>query len=258
MCGHVGYIGAKASIGVAKKLLIECQTRGKDATGYLEISNDGRYALRKQACTARQFVENMTFQFRGENHTFLGHTRYATQGDKTSTEQAHPFVGQRFVLFHNGVIQDIDQKRLSKRFGIVAPNGVDSELFLAFLEKTGSVDKLRDEFLPELSEHSTYALVIFDKVTKNVHLLRCNGRTLALGKTSGNGLYYGSTAEILQAAIGKRAVTVEMLQEYRHLEISSFSGEILRECAIGRAKAGLGIEDAVDYIKQYRKPIRFF
>jgi glucosamine 6-phosphate synthetase-like amidotransferase/phosphosugar isomerase protein len=210
------------------------------------------------AVTARQFIGNMAFQFKGENHTFLGHTRYATQGDKTSTLQAHPFNGQRFILFHNGIIQDIDQKRLSKRFGIVAPNGVDSELFLAFLEKHGSVDKLRDEFLPALSEHSTYALVIFDKMTKNVHLMRCDGRTLALGKTAGNGLFYGSTAEILQAAIGKRAVTVEMLQEYTHVEISSFSGEILRKCAIGRAKAGLGIEDAKDYINRYKKPIRFF
>jgi hypothetical protein len=62
-------------------------------------------------------------------------------------------------------------------------------------------------------------------MTKNVHLMRCDGRTLAMGKTAGNGLFYGSTAEILQAAIGKRAVTVEMLQEYTHVEISSFSGK---------------------------------
>lgn len=257
MCGHVGYIGVKANLPLAKKLLIECQVRGKDATGYVEIA-DGRYSLRKMACTALEFVADMKFQFKGENHTFLGHTRYATQGDKTSTVQAHPFCGGRFILFHNGVIQDVDQKRLSKRFGIVAPNGVDSELFLSYLEKSGSVDKLRDEFLPALGKYSTYALVIFDKVTKNVHLLRCNGRTMALGRTASKGLFYGSTAEILQAAIGKRSVTVELLQEYTHVEISSFSGEILRECAIGRAKAGLGIEDAVDYIKQYKKPIRFF
>ena len=259
MCGHAGYIGAKADAGLAKKLLVAAQSRGKDATGYLEVTGDGRYSLRKMACTALEFVKSMSFQFKGENHTFLGHTRLASCGDKKSTVQAHPFTGTRFILFHNGVLQGIDQERVMKKFGISAPNGVDSELFLSFLEKYGSVEKLRTDFLPELSEYSSYALVIFDKVTRNVHIMRCNGRTLAIGRAAGkSGLYYASTEEILTNVIGKRSVTVEMLQAYKHVEISSFSGEILSECAIESARTVLEYSDAKDYINRHRKPIRFF
>lgn len=253
----MGYIGAKADLSLAKRLLIESQSRGKDATGYLEIADDGRYVMRKRAVPAKDFVKDMKFQFRGAPHTFLGHTRLATTDAPDDPMQAHPFVGERYIVFHNGVIQDFDQKLLCKRFGIAAPNGVDSELFLAFLEQKGTVDALRTDFLPLLSDHSAYALVIFDKLVKSVHFLRCNGRTLALGRTKENGLFYASTEQILQAAIPKKLIFAEMLQPYTHLEIASFSGEILRKCAIESAKS-LDYRDAVDYITTYRKPIRFF
>jgi len=257
MCGHAGYIGNNAAeLALAKRLLIACSTRGKHATGYLEIGGDGRYTLRKQAVPASTFVEGMQFEFKGPNHTFLGHVRFATTGDKKSTVQAHPFVGNRFILFHNGSIQPYDEKRLGEKFNIRAENGVDSELFLAFLEQSGSVDALRDQFLPELSEASAYALVIFDKVTKSVHFLRCNGRPLAYLKTGSGSVFYASTAAILQKAMGKAHCNIELLQPYTHIEIASFSGDILRKCVIGVAKS-LNYSDAAAFIKSTGKPIRF-
>lgn len=257
MCGVAGYIGKKADLALAKRMLLAAEVRGHDATGYLELQN-GSYTMRKQAVPASQFIDSLKFQFRGENHTFLGHTRYATQGDAGSTEQAHPFVGSRFVLFHNGVIQDFDQKRLAEKFGIAASNGVDSELFLAFLEKCGSIAEFRDRFLTELTGGSAYALVIFDKDSKSIHFMRDEGRPLCVSKPALGGLLYASTPAILQSALGKKQAACELLQPYTHLEISSFSGEILRKCAIGRSRASVGIEDAQDYINRYRKPIRFF
>ncbi len=258
MCGIAGYIGLKATnINLAKRLLIEAESRGRDATGCLEVNAEGMYTLRKQALPAHLFVENLRFQYRGAGHTFLGHTRFATIGDKHSTLQAHPFTGSRYVLFHNGVMTDYDQKKVSAKFGIVAPNGVDSELFLTFLEKFNSVKALRTKFLPQLSSASNYALVIFDKVTKSVHFLRDNGRPLVYWKPSSGGLLYASTEKILQQALGKD-IDVEMLQEFCHLEISSISGEIIRKRAIRPAKSPLDLGEAVGYINKYRKPIRFF
>jgi len=259
MCGHVGWIAGKPNLALAKRLLVECQVRGRDATGYLEINGeDGSYTLRKMAIKAVEFVLNMKFQFKkAANHTFLGHTRLATTGDKTDTLQAHPFIGNRFILFHNGTVSDFDQKRLSKKFEVDSPHGVDSELFLSYLEKHG-VNALRDTFLPELSQNSSYALVIFDKVTKTIHFMTCNGRSLYLYKTPENGLFYASTVEILQAALGKRQLKPELLQPYTHVEISLNSGDILQKCAIRAAKASLDYSDAASYIQKYRKPIRFF
>ncbi len=256
MCGIAGYIGRKADLSTAKRLLLAAEVRGHDATGYLEVQN-GSYTMRKQAVPASQFIESLKFQFKGENHTFLGHTRYATQGDAGSTIQAHPFIGSRFVLFHNGVIQDYDQKRLAEKFGIAAQNGVDSELFLAFLEKTGSIPEFRDRFLTELTGGSAYALVIFDKESKSIHFMRDEGRPICVSKAALGGLFYASTPAILQAVIGKKQLC-EMLQPYTHLEISSFSGEILGKCAIGRARASVGIDAAQDYMNKYRRPIKFF
>lgn len=259
MCGVAGYIGIPSNLQLARRLLAKAESRGRDATGYVEINGtDGRYALRKQAIPARQFVDTLKFQFRGANHTFLGHCRAATTGTPEATNQAHPFVGSRFIVFHNGTICEFDRQKLQETFNIQSANGVDSELFLAFLEQKGSVDALRTEFLPLLTNGSAYALVIFDKVSKTIHFLRCNGRPLAIGRLDDGGLVYASTPKIMQAAVGKLHVIVELLQPYMHLEISSFSGEILRKCAIRPSKASLDYSDAVGYINRYRKPIRFF
>jgi len=237
MCGLIGYIGLGKKENLAKRLLIAGQRRGTHATGYIEITRDDGFILSKKAISAKDFTEK--FSLTSKAVTFLGHTRYATCGDPTNSRQAHPFNAQRYALMHNGWLSQTDWRMLERRFGIRSPNGVDSEMFLSFVEKYGSIDILRDEMLPLVSDSSRYMLIIYDKLAKRLHFMKDNQQDFCFTKLDQGGIIYASTESILLNASEKYLdLNPEILRfsSFTHLEISPFTGEIVSRNSIVNQK----------------------
>lgn len=229
MCCLIGYIGLGKELKLAERLLLAGQRRGTDATGYVELGVDGSHIIHKKAVAAFQFVRQ--FRFVLQTASFFGHTRHATCGDSDDSRQAHPFSGTRYVVMHNGWLVQSDWRKLEKTFGIRAKNGVDSELFLSFLEKYGEIEALKDEMLPLISESSRYMLVIYDKLLKKLHFLKDGSADFVYAHTE-NGLIYASTADILLSAAHKHLHENPEIIRYEpfwHTVLDAVTGKVLAE-----------------------------
>lgn len=233
MCGLVGYIGLGKQANFAKALLVAAQVRGVDATGYLEIAENGFHLLKKRNLKATSFVSTFALHLK-DSVTFLGHTRKATCGGN-GPKQAHPYIGERYILMHNGWFTKTEWRRIAKTFGVDCPNGVDSEMFLSYLESTGSVEELRDKFLPALSTtEARYMLVIYDKHLKQVHFLKDAEQVFSFATLETGAIIYGSTPEIVQNASGKAlqnasesSLELVKFPPFMHLVVDAITGSVI-------------------------------
>jgi len=113
-CGIVGYIGNQPKAGdVCINGLHILESRGYDSCGVVSIDKDnGKFILHKFASSDRfggDCIKRLDFESRKEHDNFIGigHTRWATHGDKTDVN-AHPHfdVKDRVALVHNGIISN--------------------------------------------------------------------------------------------------------------------------------------------------------
>ena len=95
-CGIVGYIGNQPKAGqVCVNGLHILESRGYDSCGIVSIDNKtGKFVLHKFASSDRyggDCISRLEYESHGHHDNFvgIGHTRWATHGDKTDTN-AHP------------------------------------------------------------------------------------------------------------------------------------------------------------------------
>ena len=133
MCGIFGYVkGVKevdeeALRGRVRRLFVASQMRGRDATGYGYLGDNG-LVIHKEPVPAKEFIPCLKDVPFGNIDVFLGHTRAATHGSTENSENNHPIVSKDsgIALIHNGVISS--QKDLR------TDGEVDSELILRLIE----------------------------------------------------------------------------------------------------------------------------
>lgn len=128
MCGIVGYLGK----GTAQDSLIDglrrLEYRGYDSAGVAFHEGDNFSLIRK---TGR--VENLAKSLQSKSSDAslgIAHTRWATHGLVTESN-THPHVSfdQKFVLVHNGVIENFSTlKKFLKDKGIDFSSETDSEV----------------------------------------------------------------------------------------------------------------------------------
>ena len=112
-CGIVGYIGSKPIAGdVCIQGLQILESRGYDSCGIVTIDENGRFVRTKFASSDRfggDCIKRMELEgtARHKHYIGLGHTRWATHGDKTDVN-AHPHYDhkERIALIHNGLIEN--------------------------------------------------------------------------------------------------------------------------------------------------------
>lgn len=253
MCGLVGFIGTGSGLEIAKNFLIASGQRGIHATGYVEIDSLGKYYTDKKAVSPYEFVKNFNYKLKNVV-TFLGHTRHATYGKATSDRLAHPFNGTRFIVFHNGTITKLDWRRV-QRFLNIKSRYSDSVLFQKFLDKFECIEKLKEEFLGLLSEESAYALVIYDKYSREVHFLKNDKRPLCYLQTP-EGFFYASTPEILLSSIDRKYLKSKDISKMKivifphnyHLIVKAKTGEIIKGANIKNQQKLLEL----DHLKGYK------
>lgn len=148
MCGIAGYvvnrpgkIRASKLQSIAQNLLLELESRGKDATGYAYVSKRD-----KQVCIAKAPVEASDFvsipghllSLDAPNvmpTVMILHTRYSTQGSPTDNRNNHPVYSKRsgMCIVHNGWL--INDEALVKGHDLKKDAEVDTETYLRIIEK---------------------------------------------------------------------------------------------------------------------------
>jgi len=136
-CGIVGYIGNKAKAGeVCIQGLQILESRGYDSCGIVSIDENGKFVRTKFASSDRfggDCIKRMELEGKGRHDhcVGLGHTRWATHGDKTDVN-AHPHYDhkERIALIHNGLIENYHQlkEELREKFRIEPVSQTDTEI----------------------------------------------------------------------------------------------------------------------------------
>jgi glucosamine--fructose-6-phosphate aminotransferase (isomerizing) len=127
-CGIVGYIGNQKQAGkVCINGLNILESRGYDSCGVVSIDpTNNTFKLNKFASTDRfggDCIKRLEHEGKNEHDHFIGigHTRWATHGDKSDTN-AHPHFDHkhRIALVHNGIIFNYYEltKELKSKYGI--------------------------------------------------------------------------------------------------------------------------------------------
>jgi len=116
------------------------ESRGYDSCGIVSISYDEDkvpYFKRTRFASTDRFggdcIRRMEVEAGGrhDDMVVLGHTRWATHGDKTDTN-AHPHFDhkQRIALVHNGIIENYHElkQELSQKYGLLPSSETDTEI----------------------------------------------------------------------------------------------------------------------------------
>lgn len=119
---------------LADNLLIAIEHRGRDASGYLAMFDNGRVQVEKRTDRAALFVRDRQ-QIRADARTVLLHTRYATVGAAADPRNAHPVINGTCAAVHNGTIYNHDE--VFATFGMKRHAEVDSEVIPAIVNYAG-------------------------------------------------------------------------------------------------------------------------
>ena len=220
MCAIFGLIDYKNHFStrqrekILKVLSRECEVRGKDATGFAYVYRDEMSIYKRPEPASRLHVRLPL----GTN-VILGHTRMATQGDKSMNFNNHPFFGKcdemPFALAHNGVLYN--DKRLRSELNLPKTNiETDSYIAVQLLEQHDTLDLKTVAKMAEQVEGS----FVFNP--------------LALYHVRQQGFYiYASTDAILCSALGKLGLLCAPFEED-----SADLGDIVKIDANGQIERG--------------------
>lgn len=220
MCGVFGFLNKDAinqaqAEALAKALAKASEVRGTDASGYAIIDENQIY-LKKEIVPGGQLEIQLK-----ESKILLGHTRFATMGDKRSVSQAHPFLSQdkKLALAHNGVGTD-DFNKLQSLLKL--DGETDSQGILSFIEKVGHQDSGLKKLFETWNETSI-ALTLLDLEKKSLILARNPHRPLSFSLPLPGLFVYASTKEILEIALGQMNLNndkIQSLKRFVRLEVS--------------------------------------
>lgn len=142
MCGIAGVhfkrlraVEQKKIENITDLLLLGIESRGKDATGFVAVTNEGKeVVMDKQPVRASIFIQSR-MELPKRPRSILLHTRWATQGWPTNPDNNHPVqYGDTFVT-HNGHIDN--DSELFKDYDMERFAQVDTEVIAAMIEKHG-------------------------------------------------------------------------------------------------------------------------
>lgn len=141
--------------GLRDTLALELMSRGRHATGFVALDDDGVAEWQKAACSATEFVRECR-PVPSSTRALLVHTRFATQGSAAFVENNHPIRRGPFFIIHNGHVSndsELFRKADRKRFG-----KVDSEAIAARLSSLGDLSLLH-EVMAEIEGAAAVAAV---------------------------------------------------------------------------------------------------
>lgn len=104
MCGVIGYIGNGTTPQFFYNGLKRLEYRGYDSAGIAVLSADGTPSIIRAEGKLSGLQDKLS-ELPQSAQIGIGHTRWATHG-KPSVINAHPHQSNRFVILHNGIIEN--------------------------------------------------------------------------------------------------------------------------------------------------------
>lgn len=133
MCGIVGVVGNNNATDILIQGLEKLEYRGYDSAGIFVGGNQTSQLIKSVGRIAE--LEKKLGN-RVEGTVGIGHTRWATHG-KPTEDNAHPHVSEdnRFVLVHNGVIENYIELKETYLSGDVFKSQTDTEIIVHLVGK---------------------------------------------------------------------------------------------------------------------------
>ena len=180
MCGIVGYIGQKDSVGILLDGLHKLEYRGYDSAGICVI-NDQKLALVKKQGKIASLAKELE-QSKIAGAIGIAHTRWATHGEPNEIN-AHPHTDCKnaIAIVHNGIIENYQSlKTLLIKEGHQIKSQTDSEILAHLVEKFyhGSLEEAVRAAL-QLVE-GAYGLAVLHQGESRIVVAR-HGSPLVLG-----------------------------------------------------------------------------
>ena len=197
MCGLVGLYAKHSTsdnhLKLLRGLLFVDQIRGEHATGLAKIDlAKGETSIIKKAIPAHEFLgqeDVMEFMIKDRGRIWIGHNRWATMGDKTDDNNAHPFKVDHITLAHNGTVDRWTLKDLEGHSDPACK--VDSEMVARTIAKYGAREAITKKF------SGAFALVWFDSNERTLNFIRNDKRPLHLASLSDGTLVWASQPEFI-------------------------------------------------------------
>ena len=185
MCGIVGYIGDNQAAPILLEGLSKLEYRGYDSAG-MAVYNGKNIALEKAVGKLENLYKKTEDGKSLPGTSGIGHTRWATHGKPTEIN-AHPHQSGRFVLVHNGIIENEEFLRSKFLRDVEFVSETDTEIIAWLLDvftKSGEdVEMAVRHLITEIQ--GSYALAILDREDPGVIYAVKNKSPLLIGKGDG-------------------------------------------------------------------------
>ncbi|MDO4431930.1 MAG: glutamine--fructose-6-phosphate transaminase (isomerizing) [Aerococcaceae bacterium] len=183
MCGIVGFIGQGNVQEVLVQGLEKLEYRGYDSAGIYVVDSQAQGHLFKEEGRIAKLREAVNFDM--DAVVGIGHTRWATHGPATQYN-AHPHRSNsgRFVLVHNGVIENYAELKAHYLSEVTFLSDTDTEVAVALVEYFATSEQLdtKAAFLKMLSVvEGSYAFVLVDTTHPNVLYAAKNKSPMLVG-----------------------------------------------------------------------------
>lgn len=215
---YKGIVNTKILKNLTQRLADAAEERGTDAAGIAYV-RDGKVVVYKRPKPAHK----MKFNLPKDTKACMGHTRFATQGDKKDNYNNHPFTGiadVQFALAHNGVLYNDKQLRKSMELPETEIK-TDSYIAVQILESYKELTLYR---LCDMAEElqGTYNFSVLDEYN-NLYLVKGNN-PLKLLHFAELGIYiYASTESILKAALKDT-----IFERFNHTVVETEDGDAIK------------------------------
>ncbi|MCK1203339.1 glutamine--fructose-6-phosphate transaminase (isomerizing) [Streptococcus uberis] len=186
MCGIVGVVGNRNATDILMQGLEKLEYRGYDSAGIF-VANGDNSSLVKSVGRIADLRSKIGIDVAGS--TGIGHTRWATHGQAT-VENAHPHTSasSRFVLVHNGVIENYLQMKEEYLAGHEFKGQTDTEIAVHLIGKFVEEDGLSvlEAFKNALSIiEGSYAFALIDTEDADTIYVAKNKSPLLIGLGEG-------------------------------------------------------------------------
>ncbi len=187
MCGIVGVVGSRNATDILMQGLEKLEYRGYDSAGIFVNDGEGKVNLVKSVGRIADLQAKIGDSVIGS--TGIGHTRWATHG-KPTEDNAHPHTSTsgRFVLVHNGVIENFSEIKDEYLADDVFIGQTDTEVAVHLIAKFAEAEGLSvlEAFKKALSIiEGSYAFALMDAEDTDVIYVAKNKSPLLIGLGDG-------------------------------------------------------------------------
>ena len=183
MCGIVGYIGQDDAREVVLSGMKKLEYRGYDSAG-VALYDGKNVKIFKDKGRVDNLKREIDFNF--ETHLAIGHTRWATHGEPNKIN-AHPHTSSngRFVLVHNGVIENYKRLKAEYLPDVKMKSSTDSEVVCNLIELFSNDMDVLEAIRKTISIlEGSYALLILDTKNPNGIYVVKNKTPMVIGRGS--------------------------------------------------------------------------